>query len=451
LTPTFTLTDEQVTQLAPDAASLKAGKDLSRETKWLNFQANERSIWGEMQGSGSNPYRTQIDTAGMAFKCSCPSRKFPCKHGLGLLFLYAQKAADFKAPDEPAWVSEWMNKRTEKAATKAAEPADTTPDKADKAEKDKAKRDYERLLKVQNGAAELELWLKDLVRTGILSLPEKGNAFFEKTAARMIDAQAKGLANMVNKLSDLNYYNGTKWQQAALDQICDIFTLLEAFKNIENLPPAQQTDIRTMVGWNQSAKDLMDDSTAEMLQDEWLVAARITTQEDDITVQRNWLYGCNTQRWAFILNFAHKTQPMQTQFMAGLVLKANLLYFPSNMPFRAIVKAQAESRSDLKHTLAPLPNWAKANDSLAENHKQFFWTNDMPQFVGDLSLIPHQDHWFLRDSEGAFQAIDSTFPSQKILLLLAASGGKPLNLFVLRTTNGALPLGYIADGKYSLL
>jgi uncharacterized Zn finger protein len=85
------LTDEQVVQLAPDASSLKAGRDLSQERKWLNFQSNERVLWGELQGSGKNPYQTQVDLNNTAFKCSCPSRKFPCKHGLGLLFLVAQK------------------------------------------------------------------------------------------------------------------------------------------------------------------------------------------------------------------------------------------------------------------------------------------------------------------------------------------------------------------------
>ena len=102
----------QVEQLAPDAASLKAGKDLAHLAKWVTLGVSERALWGEVQGSGKNPYQTQVDGNSTAFKCSCPSRKFPCKHGIGLLFLFADYAAKFQnTPDEPAWVKEWIDKR----------------------------------------------------------------------------------------------------------------------------------------------------------------------------------------------------------------------------------------------------------------------------------------------------------------------------------------------------
>ena len=207
-----------MSQLAPDASSLKSGKDLSKESKWLNFQGDEQALWGEMQGSGREPYRIQVDINGMAFKCSCPSHKFPCKHGLGLLFLYAQHPAKFKLDaEQPAWVREWLSKRAEKTEKKAAKPeAKPNPEKTEK-------RKNERLAKVQAGVAELELWLKDLVRTGIISLPEKRNQYFSKTAARMIDQQAKGLANMVEELGEINYYNGSEWQNQALKQISKIY------------------------------------------------------------------------------------------------------------------------------------------------------------------------------------------------------------------------------------
>ncbi len=46
---------------------------------------------------------------GAGYKCSCPSRKFPCKHALGLLLLWAGEggggAAGATAPD---WAGEWL-------------------------------------------------------------------------------------------------------------------------------------------------------------------------------------------------------------------------------------------------------------------------------------------------------------------------------------------------------
>ena len=93
--PLMQLTQDQILQLAPDAASAKAGTQLATTAKWTQRNAHPAALWGDCQGSGSKPYLTMVDLGNMAFKCSCPSRKFPCKHGLGLLLLYAAQANSF--------------------------------------------------------------------------------------------------------------------------------------------------------------------------------------------------------------------------------------------------------------------------------------------------------------------------------------------------------------------
>ena len=55
-------------------------------------------LWGLCAGSGKNPYQTIVDLSGPAYKCSCPSRKFPCKHALGLLLNWANGSV----PEESA-------------------------------------------------------------------------------------------------------------------------------------------------------------------------------------------------------------------------------------------------------------------------------------------------------------------------------------------------------------
>lgn len=77
--------EEQVLALSPDASSTKAARDLSRPEKWQLLAIDALVLWGEIKGSSSTPYRTQIDLQNIAFKCSCPSRKFPCEHGLSSL------------------------------------------------------------------------------------------------------------------------------------------------------------------------------------------------------------------------------------------------------------------------------------------------------------------------------------------------------------------------------
>ena len=90
-------TADQVLALAPDAASRKAGSKLGAAGPWSETgSCDEGTVWGLCRGSGSKPYQTVVDladAAGPAYKCSCPSRKFPCKHALGLLLLWAARTA----------------------------------------------------------------------------------------------------------------------------------------------------------------------------------------------------------------------------------------------------------------------------------------------------------------------------------------------------------------------
>ena len=109
--PAFT--PEQIASLAPDAASLKAAHGLTNPGKWPLLHASEQALWGHCQGSGKNPYQTAVELHEPAFKCSCPSRKFPCKHGLALLLLHAQRSELFTPAEAPDWLTTWLEKRTQ--------------------------------------------------------------------------------------------------------------------------------------------------------------------------------------------------------------------------------------------------------------------------------------------------------------------------------------------------
>src|SRR3954471_8199181 len=106
--------------LAPDAASVVAARKLARPAPWSDVGHDERAVWGLCKGSGSKPYEVQVDQNGRAYKCSCPSRKFPCKHAVALLLL----AADGAVPErrQPAWVGEWLESRVARPKRAPGEP-----------------------------------------------------------------------------------------------------------------------------------------------------------------------------------------------------------------------------------------------------------------------------------------------------------------------------------------
>ena len=144
----MTFTTEQILALAPDASSAKAGQGLANARHWVTLGNDENAVWGECQGSGSKPYQTQIDQREVACKCSCPSRKFPCKHGLGLLLLFAHQSSQFKANTSPQWVSDWLESRSKRAKQKAERTAKQAEEIADPAAQAKRAASREALAEI---------------------------------------------------------------------------------------------------------------------------------------------------------------------------------------------------------------------------------------------------------------------------------------------------------------
>ena len=94
----MSLTRERIEGLAPDQASLAAALKLVKPAGWPVLAASTGAdvLWGECQGSGATPYRVVTTADGGGYKCTCPSRKFPCKHVLAVLWLRVDKPERFE-------------------------------------------------------------------------------------------------------------------------------------------------------------------------------------------------------------------------------------------------------------------------------------------------------------------------------------------------------------------
>ncbi len=443
--------ESQIQTLAPDEASLKAGKVLSGKNKWLSTAFSERSLWGEIKGSGSKPYRTQIDIQNIAFKCSCPSRKFPCKHGIGLMLLWANDPTAVCQDTEPSWVVEWMDKRVAKAEIPAESKEQTEEDIA-KAEKSKQKRADERMMSVEAGVEELNLWISDLVRNGLLQLQAKDPSFFDKTAARMIDAKAPGLASWVKALGKINYYAENHiWQNEALVILSKMFLLTSAFQNFANLPEIWQQTIKSLIGWSQSPKELLANESAEIIKDIWVVVGQETTQEEDIIIQRSWLKGMNTQRSAIILNFGTRFAPLDISVVKGSIIEAGVVFFHSVWPQRAVIKLQNRILDQLPHSPICLKNINELFIFLAETYATYPFATDICCLVSDIRPILDQDKYVATDRDNYFIEIVPELDADKMINWLAISGGDFYDTAVVIRNNKMIPLGLFMDNKYVLI
>lgn len=441
--------ESQIRSLAPDEASMKAGKGLSSKNSWVTIGQNERVLWGEIKGSGAKPYQTQIDLLNIAFKCSCPSRKFPCKHGIGLMLVLASDPNAPTQTDEPSWVSEWINKRVVKSEQVIVEKI-YTEEELSKLEKGKEKRAEERAMAVEDGVAELTLWLKDLIKSGLIHLPNKDLSYFNKTSARMVDAKAPGLASWVKSLSNLDYASGSKWQVEALQIISKTFLLLDAYKNLGHQTDELQTTIKNLIGWSQSPKDLLADDAQPIYKDVWVVLGQEEKINDDIIVQKTWLLGLQTNEKAMILNFATKFSPMPISVMKGSILEAGLVFFPGETRQRAVIKLQNQIFDNLPKSPKLFDDFEQALDLHRANIAKNPWWTDTVIVIKNVRLLKDENQLCAIDSNNNLITICPDMVQNVVIqwFVICADGAKNTAGFI---RNGNFhALGIFKENNYTV-
>ncbi|MGC4940455.1 SWIM zinc finger family protein [Kribbella sp. DT2] len=406
---------EQVLALAPDPASAKAGQAQARVAKWSDAGSSEGALWGFCQGSGKSPYQTSVDLSGPAFKCSCPSRKFPCKHSLGLMLLWA--AGALSAAEEPEWVDTWLAERSSRAE-KAAERAEKKPGEvADPlAAQVRASRRADR---VSAGMAELESWLDDQVRRGLSGFEQRGYEELTRLAARMVDAQAPGVAGAVRRAAGV-VGRGHGWPGELLEELALIHLTVSAHGRMAELPPSMADTVQTRIGWTVETARVQ--AEGEKVEDDWLVLGRVVEPDDRLTVRRLWLRGATSGRLALILAFApagRRLDPLPAR--PGEVVPAVLSFYPGALPLRALLTQTAPRLPGTR------PSGLSTRQALAayvESLTADPWNERWPLVLQDVRPARNGTAWALVDDEGALEVLPSFDPWK----LLAVSAGAPITV-----------------------
>lgn len=407
-------TPEQAASLAPDAASLKAGQGLASPRKWSLLGQDGRYVWGLAQGSGQEPYQARIDLDEPAFKCSCPSRKFPCKHGLGLLLIFASQPSAIATGARPEWVEEWVAKRSErvaKAEAKAQQP-EAAPDP-----QAQAKRREKRAANLARGVEYLEGWLRDLARQGIAAVQGAGYKFWDEPARRLIDAQAPGLARRLRLLGALA--GGAHAEEQLLAGMGRLHLVLSAWRRREELSPEWQAEIDGQVGWTADQEELREKTGLRAV---WLAAAQTSSEENGVVTRATYLFS-QDGKFAQVLEFSHSSQAAAASLALGRSFEGELVYFPGVQPERALLKTPPVDTPRL-----PLPFLGTCADLLGTYAARLAsnpWRDEMTALV---RLVPGTDgtSWWLGDASG--EAIPITNDFRSGWELLACSGGRPLGL-----------------------
>jgi hypothetical protein len=370
---------KSIEQLATDQAALKAAAGLAKPAKWsgVGMSGDGALIWGECAGSGANPYRVMADLRDLGNKCTCPSRKFPCKHVLGLLWLSAEKIVPFPAAETPDWVGDWLARRRTGGAARSApvkapagdkdlraaqqgEPeAGEDPKEAARREAAAATRAESTERAIRDALDALEQWIGDQLRAGLSTFIDDVNARCRRIAARLVDGKAAALAGRIDELPSrlLALPTGDRPRGAAVE-LGKLVLLARAFRASPRDP-----EIRRAVAASETREALLTDPQVLTVVASWeVLAEQVLTRRDGLVSQTTWLLnlGAEGPRFAMLLDFYPASAGRRgSVFTPGDRFEGALAFYPARQPLRALL-LKRDGAAD------PAGDWPGADEKLVE-------------------------------------------------------------------------------------
>ncbi len=402
------LTTDFVQSLSPDSASTAAGRKLSGPRDWTGLSRSPRALWGECRGSAL--YQTRIDLTDFAAKCSCPSRKFPCKHALGLLFMAADAPTNLTDAPEPAWVSDWLEQRGAKAAAKVDPPEKKPVD-----EKAQSKRADSRLAAINTGINLTERWLHDLVAQGIASV--NLDRQLETAATRLTDAKAGTLAERLRQIAALSEVE----QNRRIDELGYLQLLIDLWKKRDTLTPAWRSELDAWIGLAEREEDVL--TSGARVDGQFFVLGAIEVENDRLRERRTWLQDQSSGRTYMVLEFMFGTA-RGTLLPSGTQLNGTLALYSGYAQQRVVL---GETTMQTETPPRACANFADSLQAHAAQIARSPFVRRSARCVANLTICKFEKQFYLRDSEGAALPIaaGSGSGTNTALLLYLRTGGAP--------------------------
>jgi hypothetical protein len=338
--------------------------------------------------------------------------------------------------ESPDWASEWFARRRQRST---APPIERAPVNSE-AQQERARRREQR---ISDGINDLDRWLQDLVRVGLAEAAARPWSTYEQMSARLVDAQAPGLARFVRDLGSLPYSAGN-WPERMLIDVGQLSLLLEGWRRLDALDPPLQAEIRSLVGISEPRETVL---ARAPVHDVWDALGRRVLEGERMRVQRTWLWGQQTKCWALLLDFSVAGQPIEQTVTPGVSFEADVCFYSGAFPLRAIVKG-SPTRVGVPSALPGDHDVASALTTYAEMLGRNPWLERVPLALHH--VIPRRSHdetWWLVDERGRQLRADGGFGWQ----LLAISGGQPIDLFGEWDGFTVVPLSILTEGRLTQL
>ena len=176
-------------------------------------------------------------------------------------------------------------------------------------------RAAERERRVEDGLAELDRWLVDQVSGGLARVAPDPYGWSESIAARMVDAQAPGVASWLRRLPAV-VASGAGWPAWLLDELALLHLLVRGYSRRAELPADLLATVRDHIGFTVSRADVL---AGPPVWDQWVVVFFRDLDNELVSTRRVWLRGNRSDRWAQVLFFAAGGAGLDSSLVPGTV------------------------------------------------------------------------------------------------------------------------------------
>lgn len=445
-------TPEQVLLLAPDRAAAAAALVVAVPASWSAMGCDDGAVWGQFIASTAEPYNVAVDMSAEqhspAYRCSCPSRKIPCKHALGLLLLHANEL--IVGARRLPFAAEWLRRRgaggsdpgvgshdgeitADVGAVSAAVGSKASAPTALLGDPQRQKRQVERAKRMRAGLIELDRWLADRIRSG-LAAPELAEiATWDRAAQRLVDAQCGGLANRVKRVATKIGQNSC-WHQGLLEELALLHALAVGALRTSSLPIDLADGIHAATGLTVAQAEVLGGVPTS---GSWLIVGESRTREDRITVQRTWMCSPDTPTtWAMMLAFGAFGNEVTTEHLVGTCFTGDLHWYPGGIALRVLV-GHLSNGAVLSLLPPPATSIAQAVAVAGWAVAQEPWLERYPMCVSATPTAVGSGRWVLAD-DSACLALDPAF--QRLAELVCVAGGLPIRVMGEHGAEGFFPL-----------
>jgi hypothetical protein len=301
-----------------------------------------------------------------------------------------------------------------------------------------SKRVVARAERVQTGLAELDQWLTDQVRSGLAGLERLGYSHFDGIAARMVDAQAPGVAGLLRAIPGEFAREG--WPERVLEQFAALHLLVQAHRRRPELDDGLAATVRSRVGYPVRKDSVL---ATPGVTDHWFAVGQVDTVEYRLETRRVWLFGAATRRWALLLSFAPPGGVLDSTVLAGQLVAGRLHFYPGSGQYRAVLGEQTSAADP--PVSPPAESFDVVRHRFAELMAADPWAVRMPAVVRGAPLPPRWTGagWRLRDDGGRVCSLVGS--TGEPWPLLARSTGDPVDVFGEWGPGGFRPLSLPAD------